>query len=450
MHHRNPLSVRPEWFFQVLSVWRLVVAALITGFVTKAPRIGFDGYTRASLQALEPHSADGIRISLCGLGMLLIGAGISQRPTWFGGWVFAAFGSLLCYGYGQGDGNSGYWFAAIPNSWDSMQTVSLMVMVISLLAIIACFIPRKISFVLISVFVFYHFMGIYSAITAVPPAPWLSTNYWARVARPYLHFVYLNNAYQFYSPDPGPSSLCWFCITYEEIQPENSNVIEDASKPPPKQVKKWVKLPSRETDNPDPFSLIYFRYLATIENAAHTGAQQLSIAPIENQEMVSRRNAVINEFPKHPDIPDISEYRHPPEHIPHLVVPSFTKHIARSPRYQLPGMKIVSMKVYRVEHSIPDVHEFRGRKVEPEGTIIQPHPYYPGSFLPFYLGEYSADGRLINPEDPMLYWLVPIFPRPDRVFEAQKRDITDDEYSDYYIDVVTIHAGADHRKELLK
>ena len=59
----------------------------------------------------------------------------------------------------------------------------------------------------------YHFAGIISAITSPQPTPWLTGQLWARVFRPHLEFSYVNNAYQFYSPQPGPAEILWFCIT---------------------------------------------------------------------------------------------------------------------------------------------------------------------------------------------------------------------------------------------
>ena len=34
--------------------------------------------------------------------------------------------------------------------------------------------------------------------------------------RPYLDFLFLSSAYQFFAPDPGPTSLIWFRVRYED------------------------------------------------------------------------------------------------------------------------------------------------------------------------------------------------------------------------------------------
>src|SRR5262249_2899268 len=59
--------------------------------------------------------------------------------------------------------------------------------------------------------VLFHFGGILSSVgSPAPPkgqASWLANQLWVGVYRPSLHFMYLNNAYHFYSPDPGPPIL---------------------------------------------------------------------------------------------------------------------------------------------------------------------------------------------------------------------------------------------------
>jgi hypothetical protein len=35
-------------------------------------------------------------------------------------------------------------------------------------------------------------------------------------------------------------------------------------------------------------------------------------------------------------------------------------------------------------------------------------PEEPTKFLPVYMGEFDADGQLLDPDDPLRYWFVPI------------------------------------------
>ena len=40
-------------------------------------------------------------------------------------------------------------------------------------------------------------------------------------------------------------------------------------------------------------------------------------------------------------------------------------------------------------------------------------PYNASLYMPYYQGAFDKDGKLIDPTDPMLYWLVPINQRRD-------------------------------------
>jgi hypothetical protein len=84
----------------------------------------------------------------------------------------------------------------------------------------------------LSLMVLYHFAGMAVCVTSVDPPNstglYVSKQLWTWAYRPYLQFMYLTNAYHFYSPDPGPPSLFWFAICYD-----NGDYT-------------WVKLPDRD------------------------------------------------------------------------------------------------------------------------------------------------------------------------------------------------------------
>jgi hypothetical protein len=65
--------------------------------------------------------------------------------------------------------------------------------------------------------------------------------------------------------------------------------------------------------------------------------------------------------------------------------------------------------------------------------------------MPYFQGKFTRDGRLINPADPMLYWLVPISPVPGREevpldYEAYKKN---GGFQYYFTDYVSRHAGCE-------
>src|SRR5262249_41860545 len=103
--------------------------------------------------------------------------------------------------------------------------------------------------VALSLWIVYHFGGMLTAVTSVDPAPnqapWVSRQLSAWLYQPYLSFLYLGNAYHFYSPDPGPPTLLWFRIRYADGQCTE------------------VKIPDREQS---PVGLHYQRMLALTEH----------------------------------------------------------------------------------------------------------------------------------------------------------------------------------------
>ena len=86
---------------------------------------------------------------------------------------------------------------------------------------------------------------------SVPPPThdqsWLAQWGWV-ILQPYLQFMYLVNAYRFYSPEPGPASLLWYYVVYEDGEIRE------------------VKVPNREEHMLDPLGQEYTRRLSISES----------------------------------------------------------------------------------------------------------------------------------------------------------------------------------------
>jgi hypothetical protein len=147
----------------------------------------------------------GVRVILCVIGMIIAGAAVTMRPRWFAAWLIAAIASGLA-GFG------------FPATWDSFRLVAFVFAGLAAAGAAIAATPPGWRILPISVAVLYHFSGIFSAVTNPPPSPFMTQQSWTLFFRPYLQFAYLNNAYQFYSPDPGPASEVWFCIEYETLR----------------------------------------------------------------------------------------------------------------------------------------------------------------------------------------------------------------------------------------
>src|SRR5207253_4479160 len=105
--------------------------------------------------------------------------------------------------------------------------------------------PRVVQRTIVSLMIVLHFVGILSAVSSVPPTPPLMNWAWIYVYRPYLQFMYLNNAYHFYSPEPGPGILVWFHVRYDDGSSD------------------WYKIPDRSQN---PLTLEYQRRLSLAES----------------------------------------------------------------------------------------------------------------------------------------------------------------------------------------
>ena len=222
--------------------------------------------------------------------------------------------------------------------------------------------PRKI---LASLIILLHFGGILTAVTAVQPtggqpAPWLPVQAWGHVYHPYLQFMHMGNAYHFYSPDPGPPTLLWFRVKYKSGHSQ------------------WVKLPSRVNS---PVPMHYMRQVAMVE----TFSDMAPVSPEEFSHIYDARTSMVprNGIILHPSLPATSQYM-PLSNQARRLLSSYARHIANTTvRPEDPEDPVVSLKVYRVTHSILSPDEY-DRDVSPIDMT---------TYLPFYCGDFDAEGK---------------------------------------------------------
>src|SRR5262249_40436622 len=162
--------------------------------------------------------------------------------------------------------------------------------------------PRLLRRLVLVALVLFHFGGILSSVgSPAPPngqASWLANQLWVGVYRPYLHFMYLNNAYHFYSPDPGPPILLWFRISYAD---ENGKEVQSH----------WVTVPN---PNEQRMALTFQRQLALTESTNQLRMQP----PVDFEERRQRRIEAGMHFRPSaipmldpPGVPRNFEYREP-------------------------------------------------------------------------------------------------------------------------------------------
>jgi hypothetical protein len=233
---------------------------------------------------------------------------------------------------------------------------------------------------IVSVLAVLHFVGIVCAVLSVPAgnreSAWLPSLVWSRY-QPYLQFMYLNNAYKFYSPEPGPPTLLWFHVEYA-----------DGSS-------RWVYLPTRDQDTKDPLAVEFTRRLS-LGNAAD---QVQSIGGIP--EAIRQARVAAGNIPKHPELPLDMQYRLPNDSSQRLIS-EFAQHVARAYPHDRAGIDVSGVKVYVVIHMM----------LEPPQMASQLSPADKWTYRPFFMGEFTKDGVLKDPDDPLLYWLIPRFAWP--------------------------------------
>jgi hypothetical protein len=267
--------------------------------------------------------------------------------------------------------------------------------------------------VAVSVLIVLHFGGIVTAVTSADNG-WLPNQLWNLFYRPYLQFMYLNNAYHFYAPEPGPAPLLWFCIEYQEDPIGFRNF-------------RWVKVPTIDKDGehlrPDGSrlwpNLEFTRRLSLAESANYPGPP---IHPLAFQALAVLRDREADKrgLPRLATIPMSAEQQYrPPNLIASKWLAMYVRHVAHTFPHEIkPHLEVVGVKAYRVIHQIIDP------KLLTEGV----EPDDPELYKPFYMGEYDKDGQLkpstltiewdekegqwIPTRDPLLYWYIPIM-RPD-------------------------------------
>jgi hypothetical protein len=390
-------------------VWKAALAGLAS--ISVAAVIGLATGDPISIDAAETASAnkalDAIRVLITFAGAFAVGVSVSCLPR---DPRLLAIAAASCF--------AGYF--AFPAHWDSGRMVAIFGTAVATIACLLMWMPQRYRRWGVSLLVLLHFGGIVTAVTGPGAQPWLSAQFSARIYRPYLQFIYMTNAYHFYSPEPGPAHVIWFCIYYE-----NGDT-------------RWVKMPRRPDDIADPLAVSYYRRLSLSEQLHALAANRNPPDEVMRARLLRMQGS--NGIPMHPELPMIEQYRPLPENYREHLLPGFVRHVASQKLYQHtdPNIAIKSIRVYYVEHFIltPD-------KVEAGFGF-----YDDVTYLPFYFGNHSKDGELLDTNDPLLYWLLPIvyFPKEGRVVPPNHNWKTHpDEFE--LKDAVVKHSGSDHKAE---
>jgi hypothetical protein len=380
------------------------------------------GLAATAIGAGPEWFGNGARLLLVLVGSITVGAAVSMRPGLWPAWALGGVGGALAV-------------VGTPAHWDSFRLLFLVLAAFSAAAAGLLAAPAKYRLPVFSAVVVFHFVGIFFATTTPPATPWVTEQAYVRVYNPYLQFLYLRNAYHFYSPQPGPASLLVFQLTTYELRPKvgsdgkpgmetlaDIRALESDERAKRIQKTQWIVLPRRPADVKDPLGLSYYRYLALTEQVARA-TPALRANTFEAKEMRQRRELVSLAIPPHPSDPLDIQYQLLQPEVARYVVPSYASHVIIENTPDKDVAARTTVKMYRVQHNTLPIEEFYNwRKSDGVGTP----PYHPTTYRPYFLGEFDARGNMVNPQDPMLYWLVPIIPRPGNLpTDPTKRDFLD-------------------------
>jgi hypothetical protein len=404
----------------------LAAVAFVFGLAAGAPTRGFDA-----------NWADGPRALFASLGLLVAGCAVSMRPGWFGGWLCGAAAGLIGYGVGTPPPAGTEWllapprdwYAGVPNAWDSVQLFFGVAGAIGLVGAAWTYMPRRLVLSLILLGMVFHFAGILSAITSPPPTPQVTDQYWRRVARNYLMFAYMNNAYQFYSPDPGSASELWVCVEYR--RPGAADNDPDAEKECA-----WSYIPRRPQDYRDPLGLSFYRRLSLTENASQFHRSGYYLPPGEADLVERRRQAEDQRIPRWGQA-NVQRLV-PIELVTRHVLPSYARHLAKFSARD--GWDVRGVKIYRTQHTIITPDQFVGFDTITNTRVDSWRPYNASLYMPYFQGEFDPAGNLKDSQDHLLYWLVPIVPLATPPLSAGEYERTGG-FQKYFADYVSLQAG---------
>ena len=350
-----------------------------------------------------PSIVSTVRLLLVTVGSIAGGAAVSMRPDLWRVWALGAAMSFLA-------------MFGTPGHWDSYQLVFEVLTGVAVVGAIIAGVDSRWRYIAATAMLVYHFGGIFMATVSPSPSPWFAEQIYNRFYSSYLQFIYLTNAYHFYSPQPGPASVDVFLLKTEA----GDEALPDGTRRK-KYDYRWLILPYRYEAGRDPLGLTYIRRLSLTHQTAQ-GGYELLLNPqsFERAEVHERRKELTMKlggpyYPFHPIVPVFNQYQVPRSDVMNYILPSYAQHVILENTPNAATAAKTTVKIYRLEHETLSVAEFN--------TTPPTDPFHPATFRPFFLGEYGfrpdrsdperkrARIELLDPQEKMLFWMIPVTPR---------------------------------------
>jgi hypothetical protein len=376
----------------ITSPWLLLVSGLVT----------IAGGTILSFALKE--SPPWLTVSLVSLGALLTAGAIVARSNSAVVWGLAALGA--------GVGSVGFWQIG----WDSAQLLFCVLMAAAGVGTLIVLLPTAARWIVISALIVMHFGGILTAVCSAAPGTWVASTLWNFFYRPHLQFMYLNDAYHYFAPEPGPAALIWFCIHYEPDSDGSPNW-------------RWVKVPDFDKQGhplrPDGRRLWpnteYIRHFDLTDSINYPAFEDDSGFPLGLRQQRRIQAGNLRGIPLYPTAQLGIEFQYrAPSKKSLRWTEAYVRHVVRTYRHEKkPEVAVKSVQVYRVLHNIGNAGQIA------EGW----DPYDPIMYSAYYQGEYNPDGtskKNFHAEDglpdPFLFWLIPILREDPQAPETPSAD----------------------------
>ena len=322
-----------------------------------------------------------------------------------------------------------------PRDWTTLRMFLRVVAAVCLFASALVVVSTAVRRVALSFLIAIHFTGICTAALSAAPSPWIVQQTWMRVFRPYLEFVYLNNAYHFYAPEPGPASYLWFRVIYSTPKGDQGEWYKVPGLDEKGRIKHHVALEyqrllsltesvgmfeplppemqqNKLTNRFEPNPLYYYRM--SLQPGMTTTLMDTVVGKVD-----------LGKFWRIPLAQDMTVDKQVaiPNQVSRALLESYARFVAhKHATHGDPEKKdwqVKSIKIYRVLHWIPPILWFQNRF-----SPTDPHLY-----RPYYLGNYTPDGERLEDLDPYRFWMLP----------AWRKDPTDPE--SMVLDFARLHAG---------
>jgi hypothetical protein len=363
-----------------LSPWSLLLGGLLLTFL---------GVALAAVGGPLP------RLLGLGGGLLLAAVAVSRRLR-SAGWEFEqrleSAGVLALAGLTALLASFG-----LDKDWDSGRLVLGVLTALCLAGSLLVLLPAAPRRLAVSLVVAFHFAGILVAVTTVDPpgtqGPWLAKQLYVRVYQPYLEFLYLTNAYHFYSPNPGLPSQMRFAVHYSDGRYAWVNLPDRANSPVDMHYQRMLTLPEH-IFAPMPRLPLTKAELAHLSDVP--GLARESWEEIQERRLRGSTLAYSPPIPVVLDLDATFQYRAPNDLSKRMIASAARRVFRDAPPRQ--GAEVTSVKVYRATHTILTPYEMSKGVSQLDKS----------KFLPYFLGEFDGRGELLDPHEPFLYWYLPV------------------------------------------